>query len=199
MATKLSKTDLFLKLAGKIDKDGFSRKVPVSEFKGQYAVLRFGNGGDWVRRDSTLGRKYNVVRHKEGRGNAITHVELQGFNKTPKRRPIGRGVREYWRGQKCRVLGVSNVQIDHKDGRYDDSQVADTTKQKPTDFQPLSDCVNYAKRQHCIRCEQSGNRFDAKELGYTVSQVKGNGKYRGTCVGCYWYDPAAFNAALVKG
>ena len=191
-----SQADLFLELAGTIDEQGFSRRVAVPEFVGKYRVLVFGNGGSWARRDGTLGKKYNVVRRKDGKGNAITAVELQGFNKTPKRRPISRRVREAHKGSKCRVLAVSKVQIDHKDGRYDDQQVNDPSAQKPDDFQPLSEHVNYAKRQHCKECAQTGNRFDAKRLGYQVSQVKGNGEYLGTCIGCYWYDPAAFNSAL---
>ncbi len=185
-----------MELAGEIDKDGFSRKVAVTEFVGRYADLKFGNGADWARRDGALGRKYNVVRHKEGRGNRITHVELQGFNKTPKRRPISGKVRAYYKDHRCAVLAVSKIQIDHKDGRYDDQHVADTGKQQAADFQPLSECVNYAKRQHCKECARTGLRFDAKRLGYNVSQVKGNGTYRGTCVGCYWYDPKAFNGLL---
>lgn len=192
-----SKTDLFLKLAGRIDKDGFSRKVAVSEFVGEYACLRFGNGADWARKDGSLGRRFNVVRYKEGRGNAITHVQLQGKNKTPKHRPISKRVRDAYKGERCRVLGVGRVQIDHKDGRYDDSKVASGAEQEPADFQPLSECVNYAKRQHCKECASTGNRFDARRLGYRVGQVKGNGTYHGTCIGCYWYDPVAFNQSLI--
>ena len=191
-----SKTDLFLELAGAIDGQGFSRKVAVDEFVGEYSRLLFGNGADWARRDGSLGRKYNIARIKEGKGNRITHVQLHGFNKNPKRRPIGKHVRDAYRDERCRVLAVGKVQIDHKDGRYDDQEVSDVSKQKPDDFQPLSECVNYAKRQHCKDCAKTGRRFDARRLGYQVGQVKGNGEYRGTCVGCYWYDPAAFNAAL---
>lgn len=139
-----------------------------------------------------------MVRHKEGAGNAITHVELHGFNKQPKQRRIAPRIREALEGQRCRVLGVSKVQIDHKDGRYDDAQVGDVSTQGADDFQALSPAANYAKRAHCKRCAETGERFDAKSLGYTVSQVKGNGEYRGTCVGCYWYDPHAFNQSLVK-
>lgn len=192
---KVSYGDLFLKLAG-VDEDGFSRKVSVDEFVGRYSRLQFGNGGSWARKDGPLGKKYNVVRHKEGKGNKITHVELQGFNKTPKHAQISQSMREYYKGADCVVLAVSKVQIDHKDGRYDDPKVADISQQKLEDFQPLSEAVNYAKRQHCKECSETGNRFDATRLGYPVAQVKGNGKYRGTCKGCYWYDPREFNASM---
>ena len=191
-----SKSSLFLKLANP-DKEGFSRKVLVSEFKGPYKNLKFGNGANWARSDGSLGQKFNVVLHKEGKGNAITAVELQGYNKRPKLKPIGKHVRAEHEMKRCVVLATGNVQIDHKDGRYDDPSVSSTVTQKPEDFQPLSAAANYAKREHCRKCEDTGKRFDARRLGYEVGQVKGNGLYRGTCVGCYWYDPLAFNAALV--
>jgi len=190
-----TKAELFLELATP-DEDGFSREVSVEEFDGRYSGLRFGNGGSWARDDGPLGKKYNVVRHKRGKGNRTTHVELQGFNKNPKEKSISQAVRKALKGQKCPVLGTSQVEIDHKDGRYDDSKVANAATQSIKDFQPLSKAANYAKRQHCKRCADTGQRFDAKTLGYTVSQVKGNGKYRGTCVGCYWYDPYVFNQSL---
>ena len=43
---KMTKTDLFLKLASP-DKNGISRWVNVSEFTGEYAELKFGNGASW--------------------------------------------------------------------------------------------------------------------------------------------------------
>ena len=74
-----SKAALFLELA-QPDSLGFSRSVPVSEFTGQYARLQFGNGGDWIRKDGSLAKRFNIRRHPEGTGR-ITHVELQGFRK----------------------------------------------------------------------------------------------------------------------
>ena len=190
-----TKKELFLELA-KPDAQGFSRKVPVTEFVGRYAGLALGNGAGWSRSDGGIGTAYNVVRHKEGKGNGTTHIELQGFNVNPKKRPISKKVRDALKGKPCVVLGVGRVQIDHKNGRYNNAGLTDTANQNADEFQPLSECVNYAKRQHCKRCAATGKRFDATTLGYTVAQVKGNGTYHGTCVGCYWYDPQEFNAAL---
>ena len=194
--SKITKSKLFLELAGGVDEHGFSRKVSVDEFIGKYQPLAFGNGADWARSDGSLGKRYNIRRYKEGKGNKITHVELHGLNKTPKHRGISSKVRKYIKGKRCVVLGVSEVQPDHKDGRYDDSNVANINTQKTTDFQPLSPTVNMAKRQHCKKCKQTNKRFDAKQLGYPVSQIKGDGDYTGTCVGCYWHDPIAFNSAF---
>ena len=52
---KGSKAALFIELA-KPDEYGFSRAVPITEFVGKYAVLQFGNGGDWIRKDGRLAR-----------------------------------------------------------------------------------------------------------------------------------------------
>lgn len=188
---------LFLELA-KPDEEGFSRKVGVEEFVGKYEILKLGNGGSWCRDDSSLGKKYNVIRHKCKKRNKNSHIELQGFNKNPSQHHISRLVRKALSGKKCVVLGTSDVEIDHKDGRYDNPTISDLKSQNPDDFQPLSKSVNYAKRQHCKTCKETNQRFDAKILGYSVSQVKGNGTYRGTCVGCYWYDPRKFNSSLRK-
>ena len=192
-----TKADLFVELASGIDEDGFTRKVGVDEFSGKYSSLVFGNGADWARSDGSLGKQYNIARFKEGKGNRITHVQLQGFNKNPKQRSVAASVRNYYLGQKCVVLGTSkDVEIDHKDGRYDDPTVGYVQSQDPKDFQPLSKAANYAKRQHCKRCAETNIRFDATTLGYPVPHVKGNSQYRGTCVGCFWYDPVAFRMSL---
>ena len=51
----MTKTDLFLKLA-KPDTEGKSRWVDVSEFTGEYAQLKFGNGASWARKESNLAK-----------------------------------------------------------------------------------------------------------------------------------------------
>lgn len=78
----------------------------------------------------------------------------------------------------------------------DDPRLSDINKVTIDDFQPLSKAANDAKRQHCVECRETGIRFDAKRLGYSVSQVRGNGLYNGTCVGCYCHDPIFFNREM---
>jgi hypothetical protein len=84
-----------------------------------------------------------------------------------------------------------------KDGMKDDWRLNDKSYQKLEDFQPLSKTANDAKRQHCKRCLETGIRYDAKKLGYSESYVFGNASSK-TCVGCYWYDPVAFNKEISK-
>lgn len=186
---------LFLELA-QPDEQGFSRQVPVVEFNGKYQKLQMGNGGSWCRDDGPLAKKYNIRRHKShGR---IVAVELQGFKKMAIEKPIPAWIREQLLGERCVVLDVSKVEIDHKDGRRDDPRLTDMDRVTIDDFQPLSKAANNAKRQHCKDCRVTDRRYDARRLGFPISQFKGNGDYNGTCVGCYWHDPKAFIRAVSK-
>ena len=182
--------DLFLELA-RPDDDGFSRRVPVSEFADRYARLRMGNGGGWCRDDGPLARRFNILRHKD-RGRIVA-VELQGRKKQPIEKPVPAHIRQRITSEPCAVLAVGNVECDHKDGRRDDPRLTDASRVAPDDFQPLSKAANNAKRQHCRRCRETGLRFDARRLGYRISQFKGTGVYNGSRVGCYWHDPRRFN------
>ena len=199
MLRKNSMAGLFLELANP-DSDGFSREVHVSEFKNQYSRLQMGNGGSWCRDDGRLAQKYKVIRYKEGGiGNKIVYIKLDGLNPNPISKPIPLFIRKSLKGKKCVVLhNRSSIEIDHKIGWRDDPKLSDISQLKISDFQPLSKAANDAKRQHCIRCQDSNRRFDAKKLGYRVSQIEGGEDYQGTCVGCYWYDPYAFNQEVSK-
>jgi len=74
-------------------------------------------------------------------------------------------------------LGTSKPECDHKDGRRDDPRLNDPKLVTIDDFQPLSKAANNAKKQHCKECRSTNKRFDAKRLGYSISQWAGNGKY----------------------
>ena len=184
---------LFLELA-QPNKAGFSRAVPISEFKGKHRALQLGNGGSWCRDDGPLGRRFNIERGKEG--GRIAYVRLHGYKKAPISKPIPLFIRKEIQSRPCVVLGTTDVEVDHKDGRRDDPRLNDASRVTLDDFQPLSKAVNAAKRQHCKECRETDARFDAKRLGYPVSQTQGNGVYRGSCVGCFWYDPVAFRQAV---
>lgn len=190
---KPSKADLFLELA-KPNEKGFSRAVSIEEFVGRYSGLQMGNGGSWCRDDGSLAKKFNIRRNKEG--NKIVSVELQGIKKVPIEKGIRQDIKQAIKKRRCAVLDTSsNIECDHKDGRRDDPRLA-PDKQRLDDFQPLSKAVNNAKRQHCKECRETGNRYDARKLGFPVSQVAGNGRYNGTCIGCFWYDPISFRKQI---
>ena len=195
MFKRESMAALFLELA-RPNEDGFSRPVYVGEFTGRYAKLRLGNGGSWCREDGRLAGEYNVERHKAG--NRIDYVRLHGKKKQAIAKLIPAHIRNQLSDSRCAVLAISKVEIDHKDGRRDDPRLADAKRVRLDDFQPLSKATNNAKRQHCKECRDTGKRFDATQLGYSVGQVQGNGTYRGSCIGCYWYDPVSFNRIISR-
>ena len=90
------------------------------------------------------------------------------------------------------------MEVDHKDGHRDDYENLKPENQTLEDFQPLSPAVNKAKRQHCKVCRETKQRFDATVLGFSKCAWAGNGKYRGTCVGCYWHNVKKFNQEISK-
>ena len=197
------------------DEDGFSRETGIDELVEHDKSLRLGNGGSWCRDDGALGRKYNIKRIKGSESdkfykvmkekglvkstNGIVAVQLRGFKKNPKKQSIRGDIKKAIRKKRCCVLDIgSNIEVDHKDGRKDDSLIIEASSQKVEDFQATSKAVNDAKRQHCKTCRSENVRYDATKLGYRVSQYIGDETYGGTCVGCYWYDPFEFNRSVSK-
>jgi hypothetical protein len=198
--------ELFLELA-QPDENGVSRWVNSSEFVGDYKKLELGNGGSWFRRSSSLAKEFNVESDKSmTSGNRIDRVRLNGFN-TSHTKSISQAIRSDIKkaisSQRCAVLGTNRscdhkVEVDHKDGRKDDLRVMNVETQKLEDFQPLSKPANDAKREFCKKCKESGIRFDAKILGYSVSTTVGTLNYDINigCIGCFWFDPVAFRQKL---
>ncbi len=77
MATK---TELFIELANP-NSEGISRWVDTSEFVGNYADLKFGNGASWARKESTLAKRYIIEFDKSiTPSNGIDRIRLNGFN-----------------------------------------------------------------------------------------------------------------------
>jgi len=196
----LTKTELFLELA-KPDQKGFSRWVDVSEFTGKYKELKLGNGGSWCRKESTLAKKYNLEFDKNKTpGNGIDKIRLLGFNnKKIGNQTVREDIKKEIKKKRCAILWTSGVEVDHKDGRKDNLTVMNPLTQKISDFQPLSKAANDAKRQFCKECRETGLRFNAKNIGYPVSVIKGDLRYNPSqgCEGCFWHDPIEFRSKLI--
>lgn len=142
---KLTRTDLFLKLAEPNEK-GESRWVDVSEFVGEYARLKFGNGASWARKESTLAKKYIIEFDKSKTpGNGIDRIRLNGFNDNDFSQHINAEIKRIIKSQRCVVLGTSNPEVDHKNGMKNESRVMRNEEQRLSDFQPLSKAANDAK------------------------------------------------------
>ncbi len=197
-----TKPYLFVELANP-DSAGFSRWVSKSEFVGKYSSLMFQNGADWCRKESTIAKYYYIEFDKsQTPGNGVDRIRLRGYKKEEDRlgsQAIRNDIKQYYKQQRCVVLGTSNPEVDHKNGWKNDDSVMNIATQKKEDFQPLSKAANDAKRQFCKECRATGKRFDAKRLGYPMSYCKGCAMHDGTasgCEGCFWYDPIEFRKHL---
>jgi hypothetical protein len=215
---------LFLELA-QPDAEGISRFVHKSEFIGKYAVLNHTNGCSWGRESSSLCKQYKLMcLYANGKpdyrfkctdiekasyekdlpvlhlkGHTITAYKLCGLQNIKDTQSIRADIKNALRIKRCPVLGTSNPEIDHKNGRKNNPRVMCLATQKETDFQALSKAANDAKRQHCINCRITGQRFDAQTLGFAKSVSEGDLNYiegPDGCVGCYWYDIEDFHLKI---
>ncbi|MDE6604866.1 MAG: restriction endonuclease [Clostridia bacterium] len=197
----MTKTELFIQLA-QPNESGVSRWVEISEFKGEYACLTFGNGASWARKESILAKKYIIEFDKEQtRGNGIDRIRLNGFNNGDFSQYIRADIKKAIKARRCVVLGTSNPEVDHKNGMKNEGRVMRNEDQRLEDFQPLSKAANDAKRQFCKECRQTRVRYDAKRLGYPISFYCGGATHNfeeNACEGCYWYDPLEFKKHLME-
>ena len=86
--------------------------------------------------------------------------------------------------------GQTTFVVDHKDGKTvihnNDHKPADITEDNVNHiFVWLSANGNAMKREACRRCEQTGIMDPARVGSMSIEQ----GPYKGTCKGCFWYDP----------
>ena len=181
------------------DADGFSKEISITELKKIHPNFQSTNGNQWARSDiSYLGRKFIIKRHIEG--GQVSSVKLDGNNTDSinKYRGIPSSIRNVIRKKRCTILDIgTNIECDHKNGRYNSLSSLSNDTQKEEDYQPLSKAANDAKRQHCSECLLSGKRYDATRLGYSTPFIKGDFD-TSVCVGCYWYDPHFFNEIISK-
>lgn len=177
------------------DADGFSPEISIDELTKYHPSFRTSNGGDWCRsNNSFLGQQYIIRRTKTG--GRISSIKLDGINKGLTINPgIRKDISETISKQRCAILDVGNVEVDHKNGKKDEHHMNDLSSQSLSDFQPLSKAANDAKREHCKKCKSTGLRYDATRLGYSESYTKGDA-HTDNCQGCYWYDPYKFNQEI---
>jgi len=204
----MTKTELFLELA-KPNEKGESRWVLVSEFKGKYVGLVFGNGASWARESSTLAKKYKIKFDKsKTAGNSIDAVCLTGFNlKLQFNHGIRADIREKLKKENCVMLGINGhsentkIEIDHKNGRKNDPRVSNVKTQKIDDFQPLCKAANDIKRQVCKNCRATNKRWNAKNIkGNPYPFYEGDETWdeKIGCRGCYQYDPVEYRKESAK-
>ena len=179
-----------------VDENGYSDVIYIEDLVNNHGEkFQSNNGCQWARKGSKLDKKYILTRFQArdlgGKGNKVVAVQVSGFRKTIENHSIPLQVRRSLKDVPCAVLGIitSDMEIDHKNGRYDFEEY------QQEDFQSLTKSVNDAKREHCKRCNATGCRFKASQLGYSVDFISGD-ENSSFCQGCYWYDPQAFNRTI---
>lgn len=176
----------------------FSKPIKISELTEIHPEFKTPNGNSWARKDvSYLGKKYKIKKEYDEDGSTYS-VQLDGPNKNSvkKHRHIKEEIKSKISNQRCKILDVgSNIEVDHKNGMYDELSNISVENQNENSFQPLSKAANDAKREHCKKCRKNGKRYDARRLGYKEGWVVGDENTE-DCTGCYWYDPEQFNKLI---
>lgn len=189
--------DLFLELA-EPNQQGVSKKIYATDFVGKYSKLRSGNGYKWP--EGLLG-KYKFERG--GRGDDWW-IKLTGHCNNEFNRGIRQDIVSLILQRVCEHTGYNNLtsdklEVDHRNGRYNDPKVLSEESQSLDDFMCLSRRANLQKRSDCKNCKKTGRRFDARLLGYPLGWTSGNEIHNGTpegCEGCYWFGPIKFRENL---
>ena len=183
-----------------------------SSFGKKYKVLT-------VKKNGTVKKSWNTSYEEEilidkdikknckiSKGNKIQYIALYGFqcekgNKVQYNRSIRSDIRRYFKGKPCVVCGTnSNIEIDHKNGLYNDSRVMNIKTQKKEDFQALCKHCNCVKRETIKKMKISGKRHSALEIpslkifgvAYTIGDETYDEENPDTLIGTYWYDPIDF-------
>lgn len=140
--------------------------------------------------------KYEMDIKKEGTKEKMFRIIGKKKDLSNGERLISKKIKENLSKSKCVFTGTkNNIEIDHKNGRYNDEKVLDVSTQTTEDFQPLTKIANNIKREVCKKCIETGHKFDAKELGFKISNLNGKNIHNNEpngCVGCFFYDIIEF-------
>jgi hypothetical protein len=139
-------------------------------------------------------RKYEIEEVRKG--TSVTRFRVLGTHSKNSNRGIRSDIVKVIRNQPCAMLKTkANIEVDHKNGRYNDERVLNLNTQNINDFQPLCKTINNIKRESCKKCKLTGERFDAKIYGFLISNLNGESIHNGNpegCKGCFFYDVEYF-------
>lgn len=134
-------------------------------------------------------------------GNSIYLIGFYGSNNEKTNRPIRQDIRDNLKIKSCVVCGTnSQIEIDHKNGLYNDERVLNSKTQTIDDFQPLCKHCNDQKRETINYSKRTGKRYPATNIPmikrFGIDFVEGDDSYDpsdiNAMVGTFWYDPVYF-------
>ena len=188
----------FIEVAKPDPDTGCSRLVDYSD----HPEFRSSNGSQWTRGDIVrIENEAWAVQKKRANDTPtgkIVAMRCVGHADVPVSRSVPQDVRQSFKGISCVETGAkSDVEIDHKNGRYN------ATARAVADFQPLCRASNIRKRSACAECKRTGLRFDATRLHYPAPWLEGGEEFGDGnvddvtgCNGCYYHDIARFKREI---
>ena len=156
-----------------------------------------------------LKEEVNQYRENHGipikNGIGIQLIKICGIQDESYMRPIRVDIRNALKNQQCVVCGTtSNIEIDHKNGLYNNDRVLNEKTQTIDDFMPLCKHCNDQKRQVHKIMKETGKRYGATNIPQFkckgVDFIQGDDTFDlndpEAMIGTYWYDPVEFTKVL---
>lgn len=226
-----TKLELFLKCANFDKKNGKSEVVTKEQFKDEYDILNHDNGGSWNRKSKVGNLKFAVMdcngvikyrwdnvtedekkeveekftpfKKEKDKSNKLYCFCIFGYIETKENGvPPRQDIKNYYKKKPCVVCGKeTDIQVDHKNGLYNNPRVNNTKTQKREDFQSLCQNCNCQKRQAEKKSKEQGKRYGATNIPsfkiFGIDFIEGDETLDindpNAMVGTYWYDPVNFN------
>ena len=139
------------------------------------------------------------------RGISIYLLKICGVQDLSSARPIRQDIRDALKTLPCVACGTtSQIEIDHKNGLYNDPRVLSASTQTIDDFQPLCKHCN-DQRQTYVYSNKTGKRYGFTSIpqfkAYGIDFIEGDETFDpenpNAMVGTYWFDPVCFHSALL--
>ena len=178
----------------------FGKKYRVCTIKCNGKIIFSPNCSDEDK--AKVEKEFSEINFAKKKGNGITFIKIIGIPKTDDKstRSIRSDIRAHFANKCCVTCGDSNIEIDHKNGEYNNPRVNTTATQTIDDFQALCKHCNDMKRQTYVWQKKNNKRYPATNipmlLHYGIKYVEGDETYDpkdpNAMVGTYWYDPVEF-------
>lgn len=140
-------------------------------------------------------------------GNKIQFIKIIGIpeNIDNSTRTIRSDIRAHFTNKLCVNCGNSNIEIDHKNGLYNNSRVNTISTQSIDDFQALCKHCNDQKRQTYVWQNKNKKRYPSTNIPklehFGIKYTSGNETFDpndpNAMIGTYWYDPVDFMKQLI--
>ena len=149
--------------------------------------------------------KNDIFVEKTNTCNGIAYLFIYGAQNENSGRPISDAVREFYKDKPCVACGSTcNIEMDHKNGLYNNPRVLNIHTQSENDFQPLCKHCNDQKRQTYKEMKRTGVRHSAMSIPmmetFGIDYTYGDATYDpndiNAMVGTYWFDPVDFMIAV---